>query len=75
LAQFFIDFGSILGGFWKPTWQPKSIKIQKISDLADFQKQGFRVDCLSKTRFRAFRNQEKSIKDASKIQSKFKLTF
>ena len=41
--------GKILGGFWKPTWHPKSVK--KICDIAKFQQQRLHVDCLPKSRF------------------------
>ena len=56
LNRFCIDFGRICGGFWRPTWYPKSIQFAKICDITNFQKQRFRVELSSKTRFRDFKN-------------------
>ena len=64
--KFLIDFLWILDGFWKPTWLPKSIKIWKIRKVANFEKKGFRVDCLSSIRF----GRSKIHKNRSKIEKK-----
>ena len=73
---FFIDFGKFLDGFWNSCWHSKSIKFGgKIRSLTKYQKQGFRVDYLSKITFSGGQHQakidKKSIKNSFKIGAQF----